>query len=130
MAQLTVALGFPANVNEWIETSIGSTAETIKATAGTAFMLNIDNTNNAGAASYVKLYDTNAAVTVGTTVPDWTFKIPAGQAVIIPLLTTTAASSTQGISFANGLVIACVTVGGTAGTTAPTSAVIARVIYS
>lgn len=122
MAQTQVALGFPAGTNEWIETSLANAAETQKASAGNVFFVQIDNTANAAAVSYVKLYFTNGAVTVGTTVPD--------EVIFAPAATKIGHYYVGGKAFPNGMQAACVTAGGTAGTTSPTSAVPVTIIYS
>ncbi len=69
---------------------------------------NVDSA--ADAAMYLKLYD-DLNPTVGTSVPDYVFEIPLNKIVDIPL--------GAGIVFVNGLSFACVTVGGTVGTTGP-----------
>jgi hypothetical protein len=125
MAQTQITLGYPAGTNEFINTSIGNSAVTIKANSGTLFLLNIDNTLNA-AASFLKMYDTNGAVVVGTTVPDVVIKVPA--LTMLPVLFVSATST--GLILASGIQAACVTVGGTTGVTSPTSAVTLTAVYS
>ena len=46
--------------------------------AGKIYMLEIDNSNNPAEAVYLKIYD-NPAPVVGTTAPDFIFKMPANQ---------------------------------------------------
>jgi hypothetical protein len=124
MAQTNVVLAQVANANQFIETALGTNAnagEVVKATAGTLYLVDVDNSANA-AVTYVKAYYTAGAVTVGTTVPDEVWYIPASIRVSIPLV--------AGKAFASGMVVAAVTAGGTAGTTAPTSATIVRIIYT
>lgn len=84
--------------------------------AGKVYMIEVDNSLNA-AASYLKLYDSGTPV-VGTTVPDFVWRVPAGQSrpMVIP----------EGIDFTI-LSMACVTTGGTAGTTSPASPVTVRI---
>lgn len=74
----------------------------------------LDNSNNA-AASYLKLYD-HASPTVGTTAPDWVFRANAGE-----ILRITFQKSRP--KFTTALSLCCVTAGGTAGSTSPTSTV-------
>jgi len=86
----------------------------VTGTTGLLYMIDIDNTGNPVTALYVKCYD-NASPTVGTTPPDWIFKIDAGvrRQYLIP----------EGISFGIALSVATVTTPGTSGTVAPTSTV-------
>lgn len=85
--------------------------------AGNLYQVDVDNEANA-AASYLKVYDA-ASPTVGTTAPDFIFRVAAGQrrGLVIP----------DGWYFSY-LSFAVVTSGGTAGTTGPTSAVTVRMV--
>src|SRR6266446_4221709 len=125
MAQTNVILAQVANANQFIETALGTgvslAAETVKASSRTLYLVNIDNTANV-AVTYVKAYYTAGAVTVGTTAPDEVWYIPASIRVSIPMV--------AGKAFASGMVVAAVTAGGTAGTTAPSSSTIVRIIYT
>ena len=103
------------------DTDNANSAVTVKGSSGTLYYIEIDNTAN-GAASYSKFYDSAGAITVGTTAPDDIIKVPASGSVKIPFI--------GGRAFANGLQVATVTAGGTAGTTSPTSDVIVRVAYT
>src|SRR2546427_11277249 len=116
MAQSQISLGFPAGSNEWIETALGATVEQIKASGGTLYLFECDNTANA-ARTYLKMwYAASGSVTVGTTVPDMVYPIEAGAKLdIIPV---------AGGAFTTALTVAALTAGGTGGTTAPTSAFI------
>lgn len=109
--------------NLFKDTNSANAAVVIKASSGTLYAVHVDNSLNAGVASYVKLYDTAAAVTVGTTVPDWVIKVAA--AFVGNVLIATA-----GVAFASGLQVATVTVGGTAGTVSPGFAVTVNVVYT
>lgn len=109
------------SANQFQDTANANAAVVVKVSSGTLHVLYVDNTAN-GAASFAKLYDSSGAVTVGTTVPDWVVKVPAGVIVPVALI--------GGLAFANGLQVATVTVGGTTGTTSPTSAVVVRIAYS
>jgi hypothetical protein len=93
----------------------------IKGSSGTLYMLEVDNTALA-AVVYVKLYNTSGSVTVGTTDPDWVFRITASinqSHIWIP-----------GIAFSSGLQVATVTAGGTGGTTAPATPPTVRIAYT
>jgi len=109
--------------NLFQDTSNANAVISVKGASGTLYVIHVDNSANAAAASYVKLFDSAAAITLGTTVPDWVIKVPGafvGNVLI----------ATSGLVFASGLQVATVTVGGTAGTTSPTGAVIMRVVYT
>ena len=86
----------------------------VTGTTGRFYMVDIDNIGNPTAASYVKFYD-HLNPSVGTTAPEWCFKIDAGvrRQYVIP----------EGMAYAIGLSVATVTTPGTAGTVAPTSTV-------
>ena len=110
------------SANEFNDTVNGSTAVAVKASSGTLYHVECDNTANA-AATYVKLWDlASGSVTVGTTAPDWVFKIPASVRITQPI--------PGGVAFGTALTVASLTTGGTAGTTAPSSATIVRIVYS
>lgn len=103
------------------DTVNANVAITVKGSSGVISMIQVDNTAN-GAASYVKLYNTAGAVTVGTTVPDDVILVPASTRIelVIP----------AGKTLGTGIQVATVTAGGTAGTTSPSSAVIVRIAYT
>lgn len=109
--------------NLFQDTINANAAVAIKGSSGTLYVIHVDNSANAAAASFIKLYDSAAAVTVGTTVPDWVIKVP-GAFVGNVLIATT------GIAFGSGLQVATVTVGGTGGVVSPTGSVIVRVVYT
>ena len=88
--------------------------------AGSMFQLDVNNEDNADNPAYLKIYD-DAAPVVGTDPPDFILRVPVNQRrnVVIP----------DGWDFTN-LSFACVTTGGTAGTTAPTAAVTVKIVTS
>lgn len=102
-----------------VDTDADAVAVAVKASSAVLYQIEVDNTANA-AASYLKLYNTGSP-TVGTTAPDWIVMIPASQErnITIP----------EGLTFGTALSYACVTAGGTAGTTSPTSDVVLRMVY-
>lgn len=105
-----------------INTDVDETEDDVDSGAGTLYAIEIDNTGNA-AITYVKLYEAaSGSVTVGTTAPDFIFRVAASvsRAIIFP----------AGLAYATALSIAAVTAGGTAGTTGPTSAVTVRIVYA
>ena len=105
-----------------VQTSATSTPDNaVAGGAGILLQVDIDNTANTDAV-YVKLYN-HASPTVGgggATAPEWVFKCPASVRRIF--------SCTPGSNFATNLSLACVTTGGTAGTTSPTNAVTVRLL--
>lgn len=122
MAQSDISLAYPANAHQFAETALKDTVAVVKGSAGTLYAVEVDNTLNPNAASFLKMWDTAGAVTLGTTAPDWIVKIPGGsKPVSLPL---------GGVAFAAGLKAAVVTVGGTGGIVAPTSNVGVRIVYS
>ena len=122
MATSNVTLGFPSGAKLFTETDLEGTAISVQASAATIYEIEIDNTANAAQDNYVKFYNTAGAVTVGTTVPDMVVEVRQGvsRSIVIP----------SGLSYETGLAVACVTAGGTGGTTNPGSAVICRIVYT
>lgn len=84
--------------------------------AATMYVLEIDNTANVAQAVYGKFYN-NVAPTIGTTAPDMVIGVPGGVVLDMAILPS-------GFAFATSLSAACVTAGGTAGATGPTSNVV------
>jgi len=87
--------------------------------ATTLYMIDIDN--QGGDTAYLKLYNA-ASATVGTTVPDMVVMMPAGTRRTLAL--------PEGLLFSTALSMACVTAGGTAGTTSPAGPVVVRMLAS
>ena len=102
------------------EDTVSANAAIVVARSAVA-IYTIDITNAQAAINFVKFYSTNAAVTVGTTVPDLVLQIVASDQRLI--------SIPKGLLFDTGLQISTVTAGGTGGTTSPTSNVGVRVVY-
>lgn len=103
------------------DTANTNAAVVVKGSSGTIYLIEIDNTALASVV-YVKLYDTASAVTVGTTVPDWVFKVSAS--------VNQSFTFVAGEAFSGGLQVATVTTGGTAGTTAPATPPTVRIAYT
>lgn len=122
MTTTQITLGYPSGTNLFTETAIGNTALAVKGSSATVYNLDIDNTAN-GSAVYLKLYNVaSGSVTVGTTAPDSIVLVPASTRLnlVFPL----------GQVYGTALSVCCVTAGGTAGSTSPSSSVIARIVYS
>jgi len=122
LATSNVTLGFVSGAKLFTETDLESTGISVQASATVIYEIEVDNTANAAQDNYVKFYNTAGAVTVGTTVPDMVIEVRQGvsRSLVIP----------SGLSYETGLVVACVTAGGTVGTTNPGSAVICRIVYT
>lgn len=122
MAISQVDFDAPSGLLRYKNTDSNGTKSGVKGSSGSLYGLVIDNSANA-AASYVKLYDAaSGSVTVGTTAPDWIFKVPASTKLTIMLPET--------IAFGTGLTEATVTAGGTAGTSDPSSDVALTLLYT
>jgi len=103
------------------DTDANATAKTdVTGAAGTVYMVDVDNTGNPADPAYLKIYD-DPAPDVGTTDPDWIFKVPVNQRrpIVIP----------GGLDFA-ALSFAVVTSPGTGGTTSPATPVIVEMVTS
>ena len=122
----TVNVSSPAVEGVYTDTALGNSADGIKASSAKRYAVTADNSANGGAASYVKLYNlASGAVAVGTTVPDEVIYVPAG-AVVNRTYWTGAA---PGVTFGTALSMACLTAGGTAGVTSPSSSVVVSVNF-
>jgi hypothetical protein len=122
MAVTNLSVEVLSGVKIFQDTDSANAAVAAKASSGTIYALDIDNTANA-AVSYVKIWNTaQGSVTVGTTAPDFIFMVPASSRTpwIIP----------AGVALGTAITVACVTTAGTAGTTSPTSDVIVRLAYA
>ena len=116
-----ISSGLASNIVK--DSALGGTADNdIRNGATTVYVVSVDNSANA-AASYVKLYN-NAAPTVGTTAPDIILMCPSS------VKREFWVGGGLGISFGTACSMACVTTGGTAGTTSPSSSVIVNVFSS
>ena len=122
MATSVVTIASPAGLTKFKETDLDGTKAAVDATSGTIHAIVIDNTANAAEVEYLKLWDSaSGGVTVGTTAPDWVFKIPAAVKRTITFL--------EGLAYGTALTAACVTTAGTAGTTNPTANVVVEILF-
>ena len=104
-----------------VDTVAANAAVAVKASAATLYEIEIDNTANA-AVSFLKIFNVaGGSVVVGTTAPDWIISCPlsVSRPIVMP----------AGIAFVTALSYFCVTAGGTAGATSPSSSVIVRMVY-
>lgn len=126
MAITTVNVSSPVGETIYTSTAMGNTKEAVKASSALVLWVRVDNSANAGAASYVKLWNVaSGSVTVGTTDPDEVIYVPAS-AIRTSMLFTGAA---MGVTFGTALTAACVTTGGTPGTVSPSSSVIVTIAF-
>ena len=121
MATTVITIDTPSGLTKYRETDLNGTKSAVKASSGTIHAIVADNAANA-AVSYLKLWDVaSGSVTVGTTAPDFIFRIPASTKRTIVFQ--------EGLAFATALTAACVTAGGTAGTTDPTSDFAVEILF-
>lgn len=109
----------PVGTKLIVDDDAGASARTsVTGAAGLLYQIDVDNSANVDNAAFLKIFD-SANPTVGTTAPDYIFKVPVNQrrGLVIP----------EGVAFTN-LSFAVVVSGGTAGTTAPTNPVIVRMV--
>ena len=122
MAVSIVDIASPSGLKKYRNTDLAETISAIDSGAGTLHSIVVDNTQNAAAASFLKLWDVaSGSVTVGTTAPDFCFKIPAATKRTIVFH--------DGLAYGTALSAACVTTAGTAGVTGPTSDVVVEAIF-
>src|SRR3990167_4759009 len=123
MAVTQIDLTSPSGAKRYENTDLAEVISAISSAAGRLFGVRVDNSLN-GAATYLKMWNVaSGSVTVGTTAPDWIFKIPASSKKTFVFVGDTDDE------FDTALSAACVTAGGTAGTTNPTSSVNVQVVY-
>lgn len=126
MSITQVASQSPANEVIFTDSAMGNAVDSVKASSATVYLVQVNNSGNASAV-YVKLYNlASGSVTVGTTAPDEVIYVPGLSTVTHQLLTGGAA----GKVFGTALSAACVTAGGTAGTTPPSSSVSVVIVYT
>ena len=126
MAITQVVVASPAVETVFSDSAMGNTADAVKASSAKLYSVTVDNTLNAGATTYVKLFNLAAgSVVVGTTAPDEIIFVPQGVIVTRTFFTGAA----MGVTFGTALSACCVTTGGTAGAASPASAVVVSLNY-
>ena len=80
-------------------------------------ILEIDNTGNTSAISYLRVYNASDA-SPGTDKPQIIIKAPAGKKVTVTII---AAAGSDGVNLTGGYYATTTTVGGFAGTTSPSA---------
>lgn len=125
MAISKLNVSSPSNEIVFNDSAMGNTADGIKSSSAVVYNVIVDNSAN-GSAVYVKLYNlASGSVVVGTTAPDEIIMVPASS-VVTQVYWTAAA---PGKTFGTALSAVCVTAGGTAGSTSPSSNVSVTVNY-
>ena len=126
MAITQIDVGTPTNQFVFQDTQMGNAVDGVKSSSALLLFVKVDNSQNISAPAYVKLFNlNNVSVTLGTTPPDEIIYVPAGTVVTREYFT----SAVVGVTFGTALSAACVTTGGTAGTTAPASPVSVTLAY-
>ena len=126
MAISQVEVATPAGLFIFTDTAMGATIDGVKSSSAKIYSVTVDNSLNGGAASYVKLWNAaSGSVTIGVTAPDSILYVPAGAVITMYLFT----SSAPGKTFPTALSAACVTTGGTTGSTPPSSSVVVSISY-
>lgn len=119
MAQNSSLINVLANGVVVRDPAIGAAADSnVGPGAATVYLIQIDNSGNPNQKVYLKMWD-NVAPTVGTTAPNKIIPVPGGSIQKVGCI--------EGIPFTTALSFACVTTGGTGGTTAPTNPVIVAI---
>jgi len=101
----------------YVDTNANATEQAVTTTGATLYQVVLDNSAN-DEAVYLKVFDASSAVTVGTTVMDFTFWAPAS--------TSLAYTVASGAVFSNGIRYACTKNNARSDTTNPDSAVTVR----
>ncbi len=93
-------------------------------TSGTLYLVDVDNTANASSSAYVRIKDASSAnsSSAGTLTPHFMFVAPPG--------TKTSYAMPDGQPYSAGLSMWCTTSNAAQNTTAPSSAVIVRLVAS
>lgn len=126
MSITQIDVGTPTNQFIFQDTVMGNAVDGVKASSALLLFVKVDNSLNISAPAYVKLFNlANNNVTLGVTPPDEIIYVPAGQVVTREYFT----GAVVGVTFGTALSAACVTVGGTAGTVSPASAVAVNIVY-
>ena len=126
MSITQVEIASPAGLIQFTDTAMTNTVDGVKGSSAVLYSIIVNNSANSGAASYVKLFNVaSGSVTIGTTSPDEVIYVPAS-AIVTQFYYT---SSAPGKTFGTALSAFCVTTGGTAGNTGPSSNVSVTINY-
>jgi len=121
-----INISTPSTLISFTDTVLGNAVDGVKASSAKLYSVIVDNSANGGAASYVKIFNaTTGSITLGVTAPDIIIYVPGGAILTTAFFT----GATQGVTLGTALSAACVTTGGTAGTTSPVSSVAVTINY-
>lgn len=122
MAVTTQTMALTSSLKVVRDTDSDATSEAnINSGAATLYLISVDNSANASAKSFLKLWNATAP-TVGTTAPSMIIPVAGGATVTLAIM--------EGLSFDVGLSFATLTTGGTGGITNPTSDVIVVLVFA
>ena len=126
MSITTVNVGTPTNQSVFTDTAMGNVVDGVKSSSALLLSVTVNNLLNASASAYVKLFNLlSGNVTLGTTAPDKIIDAPGGSIITAVFYN----EGNIGVTFSTGLSAACVTTGGTAGTTSPAMNVIVTISF-
>jgi hypothetical protein len=126
MAISTIVVASPIAETIYTDTNVSNSLDAVKASSALILWISVDNTNNAGAPTYLKLFNSlSGSISLGTSAPDIVLYCEAGKKDTFMFFS----GANPGITFSTGLTMAAVTTGGTAGTTSPISSVVATVAF-
>lgn len=126
MAVTQITVQSPVGETLFTDSAMGNLVDAVKASSALVLWVQVDNTANGGAATYVKLFNlASGSVVVGITSPDEVLYTPGGAKRTHMLFT----GAVPGITFATALSAFAVTTGGTAGSTSPVSSVPVTIAY-
>jgi hypothetical protein len=126
MAIDQINVSTPASQFLFTDTAMGTTVDGIKASSALLLYVFVDNSANAGAASYVQLYNrASGSVNVNVTAPDQVLYVVGGQKQTFLFYT----GGNPGIAFNVALSATCVIAGNSSGEMPPVNPVIVTVAY-
>jgi hypothetical protein len=113
-----VASASTAGASSFLDESVDNTEQTLKASTGKLYRLDVENTN--AVESFFSLFDSSSSILVGTTTPTKRWRIPPSSTLMIDF-------GSLGASFSNAIKYAATTTRGGNGN--PTTALILNAEY-
>lgn len=111
-----------ANISDWrFDVDVNGTGKLLVSGTPALVALEVDNTQNS-IDVFLKIWDKATAPVIGTDDPDIVIRVSAGTKLVVPY-----PSDGDGVLFINPMYVACVTTGGTTGTTSPPNTVTATI---
>lgn len=125
MAISRINVSTPSNEVIFLDSACGNSADGVKSSSALVYSITVDNSAN-GSSVFVKLWNlTSGSVVIGTSAPDQIILVPGSSVVTQTYFT----GATPGVTFSTALSVACLTTGGTAGSTSPSSNVAVSINY-